>query len=321
MAGDKIFATVDGHLKIQDDLGQVLVDQDNAVHPANLARIFARALSHENNANIYRIAFGNGGTTVDAAMTVTYRSPNDGQLPDINTWDSRLYNETYSEIIDVRTAASTQNYQTAGFGSDPGSADVQTGFRAGGGAAPLSDPGNGVPNLSSGPGVRSSDLGLTSQVVISCVLNANEPGGQRISDTFSTSQSTEEPFVFDEIGLYTSGAPALATSGYQYVPIGNKVSTDPCGLVAGNSYTFDVTVDGGSRTTINFTIAPGMLSADTTSTLKYGDLCHAINTSNPLWGFPVPGQSALPGNATISITDYPDAGFKVQRPVHHLTLC
>ena len=80
---------VKGHLKIEDDLGNVLVDKDNAIHPQNMARVFARALSNEHNYFINRIAFGNGGTTVDAAFTVTYRTPNDGQSPDVATWDSQ----------------------------------------------------------------------------------------------------------------------------------------------------------------------------------------------------------------------------------------
>lgn len=91
---------VRGHCKIVDDLGNVLVDKDNAIHPQNLSRVIARALANEHNYYIHRIAFGNGGTTVDAAYTVRYKTVNDGQSPDIATWDSRIYNETYSEIID-----------------------------------------------------------------------------------------------------------------------------------------------------------------------------------------------------------------------------
>ena len=93
--------SVDGHARIVDDLGNVLLDKHNAVHPQNLARVFARSLSDENNYFINRIAFGNGGTIVDAAYTITYRTPNDGQSPDTATWDSRIYYETFSKIIDA----------------------------------------------------------------------------------------------------------------------------------------------------------------------------------------------------------------------------
>ena len=105
---------VSGHVHIEDDRGEVLLDKSNAVHPQNMARVMARALAGEDNSKIYRIAFGNGGTLTDAAFTVTFNTPNDGQSPDVRTWDSRLYNETYSEVIDEGDAL---------LGSDPGSAD------------------------------------------------------------------------------------------------------------------------------------------------------------------------------------------------------
>ena len=107
---------ITGHVLIEDDLGKIYVDQDNAVHPQNMARVMARSLSNESNAPIYRIAFGNGGTLTDAAFTITYNTPNDGQPPDVRTWDSRLYNETYSEVIDESSPL---------LGTDPGSASLR----------------------------------------------------------------------------------------------------------------------------------------------------------------------------------------------------
>ena len=67
-----------GHVHIEDDLGEVHLDKFNAVHPQNMARVMARALANESNENIYRIAFGNGGTLTDAAFTITFNTPNDG---------------------------------------------------------------------------------------------------------------------------------------------------------------------------------------------------------------------------------------------------
>ena len=125
--------SVIGHLHCQDDLGNVMIDKFNAVHPQNLARVFARALSNEGNSCISRIAFGNGGTVVDAAFTVTYRPPNIGISPDIATWDSRIYHETYSEIIDAG-----QTVLNPLLGTNPGSADLNTGVGSGGGAVPIS---------------------------------------------------------------------------------------------------------------------------------------------------------------------------------------
>lgn len=285
---------VKGHAKIVDDLGNVLLDKDNAVHPENLARVFARALANEFNYTIYRMAFGNGGTIVDAAFTVTYKTPNDGQPPDIGTWDSRIYNETYSEIVDEG-----QTVLNPLLGTDPGSADLNTGDRPGGGAVPASDP----PTVLhvSGPGVRSNELGLTSEVVITCVLNEDEPLAQFATDSSPPTDNTETDFVFDEIGLYTSGAPAIATSGYQYIDVGTRNSLDNTGLVAGTMYKFNIAVDGGIPVVVTFTTPAGGGSG-VGGEILYGDLCEAINTGNVLWG--LAGVSPLPGaGTTISITD------------------
>lgn len=290
---------VKGHVKIVDDLGNVLVDKDNAVHPQNLSRIFARALANESNYFIHRIAFGNGGTIVDAAFTVTYKTPNDGQSPDIATWDSRIYNETYSEIID--DGLTTLNPK---LGTDPGSADLNTGVRPGGGAVPLSDPVS-VPHVS-GPGVRSNDLGLTSEVIISATINGDEPVGQFVTDSLAPTQDTESSFVFDEIGLYTSGGPAINTSGYQFIDVGNRVSTDDTGLIPGNAYSFNIAVDGGTSTPITITVNP-LGGSGPANQVLYGDVCEAINTGDPLWG--MSGSNPLPGGAKMSITDMTGGTF------------
>lgn len=292
---------VKGHLNITDDLGNTLVDKDNAIHPQNLARIFARALAHEDNSFINRIAFGNGGTTVDAAFTVTYRTPNDGQSPDIASWDSRIYHETYSEIVDAG-----QSVLNTLIGSDPGSADLNTGVRSGGGSVPDSDP-TSVPHVS-GPGVRSAELGLISEVTISAVLNGDEPRSQFVSDyNAATNQNTAAgDFVFDEIGLYTSGAQAINTSGYQYIDVGNRTSTDDTGLLPGQNYAFNIAVDGGTSTTIQFT-TPAIGGSGVGGQLLYGDLCQAINVGEAAWG--LAGVNPLPGGATLSITDLTGGTF------------
>lgn len=296
---------VKGHLNIVDDLGNVLVDQDNAIHPQNMARVFARALSNEHNYFINRIAFGNGGTTVDAAYTVTYKTPNDGQSPDVATWDSRLYRETYSEIVDEgQTVLNTM------LGTDPGSADLNTGVRPGGGAVPDSDP-TAVPHVS-GPGVRSSELGLVSEVIISATINGDEPLSQFVTDSFSDTQSTESQFVFDEVGLYTGGASAINTSGHQYLDVGNRSSTDDSGLLPGETYSFDIVVDGGSPAVIAFKVPVTGGGSGVSGQILYGDLCEAINTGNPDWntaGGVFTGVNPLPGGATVSITDSTGGSF------------
>jgi hypothetical protein len=299
MSASSIPINVKGHLTITDDLGNVLVDQDNAIHPQNMARIIARALANEHNYFINRIAFGNGGTTIDAAYTVTYKKPNDGQSPDVSTWDSRIYKETYSEIIDEG-----QITLNPLLGHDLGSADINTGVRTGRGSVPENDPVS-VPHVS-GPGVRSSEYGLISQVVISATINGSEPTGQFASNPASPGTLIPSQFVFDEVGLYTGGAVAIDTSGSQLINVGNRNSTNNTGLVPGSTYSFNIRVDGGTPTVITFKIPTVGAGTGAGGQILYGDLCQAINTGNPSWNTPggsFTGVNPLPGGAVISITD------------------
>ena len=262
-----------GHVTIKDDLGNVLLDKDNAVHPQNLSRVIARALSNEPNYRIHRIAFGNGGTDIDAAYTVTFKSPNDGQPPDTQTWDSRLYNETYSEIVDELDV---------GLGQDPGSADSRVGQRAGGGAYPDGDsPKNSV---------QSVELGLTSEIVIKVILNPDEPSGQLTND--QTSSSIDSSFTFDEIGLFTTGAPARDSVGGQNVDVNDKNSTEQTLLLSTESYDFGIKVDGAITAAI-ITFSPPIDNP------TYGELCEALNNQDPTWGVTQP----LPKNSKVAITD------------------
>lgn len=258
----KFDVAVDGHLLIQDDEGNTHVDQWNAVHPQNMARVFARALSHEDNYYIYRMAFGNGGTTVNSALKIEYNTPNDGQDPDPAGWESRLYNETYSEVIDDSSSL---------IGTGPG-------------ADPTGDPES--QEHVSGPGVRSAELGLTSQVVIEVVLNPNEPYGQDTNDGSQTDPNSD--FTFDEIGLYTLGLPPTQTSGYQYVNVSTKTSSAPTGLSPSTAYIFTVSVDGGANK--NVTVTTPASGSGTSGEILYSDLVTLIN-------------SATPFGATASITN------------------
>lgn len=247
----KFDVAVDGHVLIKNDLGQTVLDQHNAVHPQNMARVFARALANENNFYIYRMAFGNGGTTVNAALKIEYNTPNDGQDPDPSGWESRLYNETYSEVVD----------------------DSSTLIGTGPGADPSGDPQS--QEHVSGPGVRSAELGLTSQVVVEVVLNPNEPFGQDSTDGSQTNPNSD--FTFDEIGLYTIGLPPTQTAGYQYVNVGTKTSANPTGLSTSTSYIFTVAVDGASNK--NVTITTPAAGSGTSGEILYSDLIALINNA------------------------------------------
>lgn len=278
--------TIKGHCKIIDDLGNTLLDKDNAIHPQNMSRIIARALANESNSTISRIAFGNGGTVMNEAYTITYQTPNDGQPPDGQTWDSRLYNEVYSEIIDEGNLSSNPL-----LGTDPGSSSP-SGTRPGGGSRPSNDP-SSIPHVS-GPGVHSSEQGLVSQVKITCVLNATEPFGQFITDDLSPVEYSESSFSFDEIGLFSAGTTAADTNGSQDINVGNKIAADNTTLLGNTTYGFRISVDGGALQTISFTTPAS--GSGTLGEITYGDLCQALNTS--LWG-----ANPLPGNTKVSITN------------------
>lgn len=256
-------AAWDGEKYVATSEPNILLDKFNAVHPQNMARIFARALANEENHFIHRVAFGNGGTIVDAAKNITFKPPRDGLNVGDDTWKARLYNETYSEIIDDNSV-----YIGQGVGSSP-----------------LDDP-LSTPN-GSGPGVTSQEdttLGSTvSSVTIVVVLNPNEPGGQSINQTTET--NTESNFTFDEIGLFTGGAPAADTAGFQSASVGDKTVNSDTGLAGNQQYQFRITRDGGTEQTITFTtplVGTGDPRIDPTvpdSAITYADLIGILNAT------------------------------------------
>ena len=250
-----------GHVVITDDLGEQLLSKRNAIHPRNMARIIARGLANEANSYVYRIALGNGGTLTDACLNVTFNTPNDGVPPDTVDWRSRLYNETYSEIIDDSSSE---------LGTDPGSSD-SSGTRTGGGA---------VPGSEQGTGVISNDLGNISEVVITSIINADEPTNQV---SVGENQSSDGAFVFDELGLYTSGASASDSAAYVNIDVGNKDSTDDTDLVAGTDYDFAYTVNGAATETV-VTISLSGTGNGTGGKFTFGDLVEALNANITLSG-------------------------------------
>lgn len=215
---------VKGHLKITDDLGTVLVDKDNAIHPMNVSRVIARALAKESNYWIHRVAFGNGGTQISAANAITYNDTNTGGVPPVaGRWTDQLYNETYSEVVDESDVA------------------VDTG------------PGSVDPNsLVATNSVESQEISTISEVTITVELNENEPLGQFISDNQSPLE-TDSQFMFDEIGLFTTGLPLVATAGYQSVDVGSKLDVDDTGLAGSTSYDFQIDIDGTPTQVVTIT--------------------------------------------------------------------
>jgi hypothetical protein len=93
---------ISGHIKIFDPIsGEVLVDKRNAIHYENISEALANSLSNKNIGQIYSMAFGNGGSSVDPTGVITYLPPNTtGQ-------NANLYNPTYAKVVDNNSAANT----------------------------------------------------------------------------------------------------------------------------------------------------------------------------------------------------------------------
>lgn len=101
---------IEGFVKIWDRRnGEILVDKRNAIHYENMSVALANTLSNRGVGSIYQMAFGNGGSSVDATGIITYLPPNTtGQ-------SASLYNQTYIKIVDdtnVLNADPTNNKMT-----------------------------------------------------------------------------------------------------------------------------------------------------------------------------------------------------------------
>lgn len=84
-----------GHITISDyNTGEVLVDKDNAIHYENMSDVIAKSLSNRGTGTIYKMAFGNGGSTIDSTGLITYLPPN------VTGSSVSLYNQTHSKTID-----------------------------------------------------------------------------------------------------------------------------------------------------------------------------------------------------------------------------
>jgi len=278
--------------EIDPDTGEKvnLLDKSNAIHSQNMARAIARGLANEPGYFIHRIAFGNGGSFKDAGEVTVLNPPNDGTRGD--GWESRLYNETYSEIInegDWSFSGGSYTFSANGdFGTDPGSYGPNS-VRPGGGASPGDDPGGG--------GVTSLEVGRKSNIVARMFINENEPITQLPgSSVDSTITDAEKTFEFDELGFYTRGQPASATPAESIVNVDTKISSDSIPpAMFGNIYTLNYEVQGSTLTTEITVPATG---SGPGGEVTYGDLCEGLNTG--AW---VTGGDDISSSLLVLITD------------------
>lgn len=147
---------VEGHIKIWNpETLEILRDQRNAIHYENMSIALAESLANEGRGFIHEMVFGNGGTNVDLTGIITYLTPNTVGI------NSGLYNETYSKVVDDRSASNT----------DPVRNKTQ------------------VRHLT---GTNYTDI------IVTCLLDYGEPTDQ---DAFDTATFTDDQYVFDELGL------------------------------------------------------------------------------------------------------------------------
>lgn len=93
---------IEGFLKISDpNTGEIFVDKKNAIHYENMSEAIADTLSSRGYGGIYKMAFGNGGASIDSTGIITYLPPNTtGQ-------NAALYNQTYEKIVDDTSVLNT----------------------------------------------------------------------------------------------------------------------------------------------------------------------------------------------------------------------
>jgi hypothetical protein len=282
---DNFTVSFSTRVQIMDgETGDTLLDKSNAVHSQNMARAIARGLSNEPDHTIYRIAFGNGGSFVDAANSRVLNPPNDTGL------DARLYNETYSEILYNPLDHNCQEIPLNG--RDPGSIGSDGRFRFGGGEDYDPDALNSI---------SSEEVGRKSNILVDAFISTGEPASQ-LPPTVGSVEG-DEIFSFDELGFYTSGGLPAPTRGYVKIDVGNKTTDDVImGMNPNDTFSMPMTLNGNQLAPAPTVTLPSV-GTGPNGAITFGDLCKAINESTEVNGRFV---------AYITDRSTTDYGFEVQ---------
>jgi hypothetical protein len=147
---------VEGHIHIwYPETGETAINKRNAIHYENMSIAMAESLANTGQGFIYEMVFGNGGTTVDPTGIITYLTPNSAGT------NSGLYNETYTKVVDDRSANNV----------DPTRNKIETRHVT---------------------GTNYTDI------LVSCLLDYGEPSNQT---AFDNATGVNDQYVFDELGL------------------------------------------------------------------------------------------------------------------------
>ncbi len=96
---------MNGHILIRDkETGEELVNKRNAIHYGNMANMVANALNNQSQSYIHFMAFGNGGTSVDTAGKVVYKSP---RVSESFEASADLYSRSYNKVISAAASDPT----------------------------------------------------------------------------------------------------------------------------------------------------------------------------------------------------------------------
>lgn len=173
---DTIGFYTEGYVKIYDpQTNDIYFNGRNAIHYENFSISLASSIANTGNQFIHSLEFGNGGSIVDPTGIITYLTPN------ISGSNARLYNQTYSKIVDPNNISNL-------------------------------DPTRNYTEVRHVTGTNYSDI------FISCLLDYGEPAGQL---AFDNSTDYNGPFVFDEAGLrsYSSSGDGLLLTHFMFHPI------------------------------------------------------------------------------------------------------
>lgn len=163
--------TVIGHVFIKDDLGNVLRDEYNAIHPKNMATAIARGLSNSPNFQIYKLKLGNQGTYIDSSQQIVFRPPN------VSGDNADLYNPTYAEVVDDKdTSVGSGNSVT--FTNIPGTTNTRVIITA---------------VISANEAVNNTDD----------VTVPGQIGSEDQNESEDAPDLSYHPYFFDELGLFT----------------------------------------------------------------------------------------------------------------------
>jgi hypothetical protein len=95
MSGITLAYSVKGSIKIFDPTTkEIFVEKPNAVNYETMSEAIADTLSSRGYGEIFQMAFGNGGASVDSTGVITYLPPN------VTGQNAALYNQTYAKIVD-----------------------------------------------------------------------------------------------------------------------------------------------------------------------------------------------------------------------------